>query len=755
MKKIKINVEPSYEVCIEDGLLSNVGKMINNLKHYNKIAIVTDDAVAKLYLDQVVKSFDGFDNLLFTYVFPNGEKSKNIECLSKIYDFLAQSEITRTDLIIALGGGVCGDMVGYASGSYLRGVDFINIPTTLLSMVDSSVGGKTAVNIPAGKNQVGMFYQPKMVICDTLTLKTLSNELVADGVGEIAKYAVLEDCGLFDLIVNGDFFANLDEIIEICVKIKDMYVSADVYDKGKRQLLNLGHTLGHVIEKDSNFEIAHGKAVLMGLYMLASQFKGSEQIEEILTSLEKVAQKFDMPLIYKLSCDALWKMAVNDKKRHGNFITIARPYAIGDCRLENVKITNPINYTENVKNQKYDIKIECKQLSGKVCPPPSKSQLHRLLICAGFCGKKIKIKNCLQSEDILATINALKSLGVKVEMQDNVAIFDGIELNKECVIDCNECGSTFRFFVPICAFLGVKTKFVGSKRLGERGYEDIVQALKTQVSFDKIQGLPLCIEGQFNEEKICINGNISSQFVSGIMLASFCKNKKTTIILNSELSSKSYVDMTIDVIEKFGGKVQKTQNGFVVLEKTQEIIKDEFFAEVDYSNLAFWKVAGVDIELTEDNSLQADKKILQIADEIKNGKNQTIDVDNIPDLAPILGVLLAKNEGEHKLINCARLKIKECDRLNATCQMLNEFGVKCQVVDDELYINSCGLDSEIKNITISSFNDHRMAMAESILASFVNGGVVIKDAQVVKKSYPNFWEDYLRLGGNISVINIR
>ena len=148
--------------------------------------------------------------------------------LAKIYDFLADNQITRTDLIIALGGGVCGDMVGYAASSYLRGVDFVNIPTTLLSMVDSSVGGKTAVNIPAGKNQVGSFYQPKLVICDTNTLKSLSEELIADGVGEIAKYAVLEDKGLFDLLLSGEFFENIEDIIETCVKIKDEYVSADV-----------------------------------------------------------------------------------------------------------------------------------------------------------------------------------------------------------------------------------------------------------------------------------------------------------------------------------------------------------------------------------------------------------------------------------------------------------------------------------------------------------------------------------------------
>lgn len=342
MKTIKINTEPTYNVLVEKGLIDKVGTIIKSTKSYDKIAIITDDAVQKLYLDRVLKSFADNSSKLFTYTFPNGEKSKNLFELAKIYDFLAQNEITRSDLIVALGGGVCGDMVGFAASSYLRGVDFVNIPTTLLSMVDSSVGGKTAVNITAGKNQVGSFYQPKMVICDSNTLSTLNQNLIADGIGEIAKYALLEDRGLFDLLLEGDLQSDYEKIIEKCVQIKNEYVSEDVFDKGKRQLLNLGHTLGHVIEKDSNFLIAHGKAVMIGMYYIAQKFAGTEEISQILKKLELVANKFNMPTSYKFTADELWAMAVNDKKRHGDYLTIARPYAIGDCRLYDIKIGQPI-----------------------------------------------------------------------------------------------------------------------------------------------------------------------------------------------------------------------------------------------------------------------------------------------------------------------------------------------------------------------------------------------------------------------------
>lgn len=764
MKSIKINTTPSYNVYIEENLLDKVGEMINKMGCYGKVAIITDSAVQKLYLQQVLDSFSGYDCKVVSYAFPNGESSKNLVELGKIYDFLAESEITRTDLVVALGGGVCGDMVGFASSSFLRGVDFVNIPTTLLSMVDSAIGGKTAVNISAGKNQVGAFYQPKMVLCDTKTLNTLSEELIADGVGEIAKYAVLEDKNLFDLLESDNFFERIDEVIQICVKIKDEYVSGDVFDKGKRQLLNLGHTLGHVVEKDSKFAIAHGKAVLIGLNYIAEKFAGTKEIENILLHLKKVAQKFDMPITYKLSADELWKMAVNDKKRHGNYIAIARPYAVGDCRLENVKITNPINYTEIVKKACYDVEISPQKLNGKINPPPSKSHLHRLLICSAFSGEKITIDNVCYSDDILATINALESLGARITKQEKSVIINGIELKKSCVIDCKECGSTFRFFIPICGMLGIKTQFLGSKRLGERGYQDIIDAMESQINFDKKQGLPLNIDGKFNKEDIYISGSLSSQFVSGLMLGAFASGKKLNIHLTSKLSSSGYVDMTIKVIKQFGGEVLIVEDGYSIVPKLKadnflktgneqlKVQEKHISAEVDYSNLAFWLVAGVNFDLEEDDSKQADKIILKLVQNLKNNKPLDISVDKTPDLAPILAVLGTRLSGKSVLSDCARLKAKECDRLQATFEVLNKLGINAEIVGDSLEVWGGDIHG---GITLDSYGDHRMAMMETILASFAQNKIIIKNAQVVNKSYPNFWEDYIALGGKVNVINIR
>ncbi len=752
MRVIKINTNPTYNVLVRDGLLNEVGSLVNQIKSYDRIAVITDSLVEKLYLDKVVTSFKGYSNQIFTYSFPNGESSKCLAELSKIYDFLAESQITRTDLVIALGGGVCGDMVGFAASSYLRGVDFINIPTTLLSMVDSSVGGKTAVNITAGKNQVGSFYQPKVVICDTNVLATLSDDLIADGIGEIAKYGVLEDKGLFDLLLKGKLFDNISEIIEICVRIKDEYVSGDVFDKGKRQLLNLGHTLGHVIEKDSKYTLAHGKAVLIGMFYIAQKFAGSSEIDLILQKIKAVAKKYNMPIDYKLSADELWASAGNDKKRHGDYLTIARPYAIGDCRLENVKLGAPINLTESVKESKFDIEIIPSKLSGSICPPPSKSHLHRLLIMSAFCGGQAVVSNVVLSNDIKATLNALKNIGADFVINKNNVTFSGFNLKNNAVIDCGECGSTFRFFIPICAMLGIKTQFIGSERLGERGYEDIITAMGSKVKFDKTSGLPLNINGNYDMDEITINGNMSSQFVSGIMLGAYASNKKISINLTGQLVSRGYVDMTIQTLKQFGCKVVEEKNSFAIIPKKIDGKQYDLMPEVDYSNLAFWEVGGVHLPIAQDNSKQGDKIVLEIVKKAEHGLAFDIDISNIPDLAPIFGVLLAKLKGTSTLKNCARLRIKECDRLAATCEILNAFGIKASIVGDDLVV----VGGTVKGrVIVDSYGDHRMAMTAAILATFADGKVTVKNAQVVKKSYPDFWEDYVTLGGVINVVNIR
>ena len=254
MRSVTVKTSATYEVLIGSGLLQKAGEAVKKVISPCKAAIVTDSTVVHLYEETVRQSLTEAGFSVCTFVFPAGEASKNIHTLSHLLEFLAKEEMTRTDLIVALGGGVTGDLAGFGAAVYLRGIPFVQIPTTFLAAIDSSVGGKTAVDLEAGKNLAGAFYQPKRVLCDTDVLQTLPEVVFADGIAEALKYGVLGDAALFEKIAGGDFRQDLEEIIETCVSMKRDVVEEDEFDTGKRQLLNLGHTFGHAIEQKSHFK---------------------------------------------------------------------------------------------------------------------------------------------------------------------------------------------------------------------------------------------------------------------------------------------------------------------------------------------------------------------------------------------------------------------------------------------------------------------------------------------------------------------
>jgi 3-dehydroquinate synthase len=269
MRKVIVSASTEYAVLIGRRLLAQLGTEVAKRIRPCKAAVITDTTVEKLYAEQAEQSLAaaGFTTCRFSY--PAGEGSKHIGTLSDILEFLAEQEITRQDIIIALGGGVAGDMAGFAAAVYQRGIRFVQVPTTFLAAVDSSVGGKTAIDLRAGKNMAGAFYQPHLVLCDVDTLDTLPEEIFADGIAETLKYGVIGDAKLFAETASGDFREKLEEIIETCVKMKRDIVNEDEFDTGLRQLLNLGHTLGHSIEKNSNFTLSHGHAVAIGMHLIA------------------------------------------------------------------------------------------------------------------------------------------------------------------------------------------------------------------------------------------------------------------------------------------------------------------------------------------------------------------------------------------------------------------------------------------------------------------------------------------------------
>ncbi len=339
-RTVKVNVGKTYDIIIEPNILSNCGHDIIKVVGSGRVAIITDSNVKKIYLKPLIKSLNesGTDSEFF--IFEAGEKSKNIQTLSNILEFLAAKGFVRSDTVIALGGGVVGDIAGFAAAIYLRGIKFIQIPTTLLAAVDSSVGGKTAIDLTVGKNLAGAFKQPELVICDPTVLKTLSQPDLCGGFAEAIKYGLLFDKKLFELFDGKTIDSIMSqpdllcEITERCVALKGKIVEEDEFDNGRRKLLNYGHTIAHAIEKCSDFSVPHGIAVAVGIAMMARAGERLGITEKgTAKKTEDLLKKYRLPTDTDFAISELTNAALSDKKRSGNEITLVVPKKIGECIL--------------------------------------------------------------------------------------------------------------------------------------------------------------------------------------------------------------------------------------------------------------------------------------------------------------------------------------------------------------------------------------------------------------------------------------
>ncbi len=345
MRVITVNASKSYDILVGSGLINIVGGILSQQFAPSKVAVITDDNVDEIYGDSVMASLEENGFKACKFVFNHGEQNKNINTYNDIQNFLAKNELTRTDLVVALGGGVVGDVAGFSASTYLRGIKFVQVPTTLLAQIDSSVGGKTGIDLDCGKNLVGAFHQPSLVICDIEALSTLDDEVVEDGLGEGAKYALL-DKKVFMHILNKNF--DLETFVSLCIEYKKQIVESDEFEGGKRKLLNLGHTIGHAIEKLSNYTISHGKAVAMGLdfILLASVKNGKitsddyDKIKVVLSNLTKNVDKSLCPYDIK---DIL-KQTAFDKKRDGDSVSLVVYNGLGKCEIESIKLTDILEY---------------------------------------------------------------------------------------------------------------------------------------------------------------------------------------------------------------------------------------------------------------------------------------------------------------------------------------------------------------------------------------------------------------------------
>ncbi len=339
MKTIQVSASHSYQVLIEYGLLSKAGELISSVSRANTAVIISGEHVFPLYGTELENALERAGVRVLHWLHPSGEENKNLETYGKLLSFLSENQIGRGDLLLSLGGGVTGDLCGFAAATYQRGIGHIQIPTSLLAMVDSSVGGKNALNLPSGKNQVGCVYQPRLVLCDPALLETLPERERRCGWAEVIKYAVLSGPELFHALEASPAGNDLEHVIERCVAIKRDYVAADEFDRGCRRLLNLGHSFGHAVEACSGYALSHGEAVSIGMAMVtrAAVARGICK-QETLDSLLTLLRQYELPTETEIPNDMLRHAMLADKKREGGILHLVVPEAVGRCSLVPVPV---------------------------------------------------------------------------------------------------------------------------------------------------------------------------------------------------------------------------------------------------------------------------------------------------------------------------------------------------------------------------------------------------------------------------------
>ena len=776
--KIKVNASKKYDVIVGKNILLSSGDIVTRAMPCGKYLIITDSGVPEKYADAVFASLSGTGAQACKYVFPQGEKNKNIRTLEKILSFLAESGFTRSDGIVAVGGGVVGDISGLAAALYMRGIKYAQIPTTLLAAIDSSVGGKTAVDTPAGKNLIGAFNQPSVVVCDVDTFSTLSKENLLSGMGEGVKYGVLEGGRLWDIVrnaeydsekkclishINGTFSCfDLVEFVSLCVEAKARVVEKDERESDLRKILNLGHSVGHAVEKLSRYKIPHGICVAKGLVKIAEAFPDHTD-KKIADELKRIFNDLGIDHTCRYSAEKLISAMRADKKTTGDGISAVVIGGIGSPIIKNV------SYGEMQTRLSGVVRVCNSSLSGEINAVPGKSHANRTLICSALSSEPTKIDGIRDSDDIKAMISCLRSIGARIEKKRDKTKVTPVNRTEWAHLFCGESGSALRFLLPVAGGLGIEAKFEGKGNLPHRPIDDLLDQMRSHGVFTEKLGennLPLKTSGKMRGGDFEIDGGVSSQYITGLLLAAPVMDEDVNIIIKGELKSKEYVDITVSVMRDFGVSVERTERGFFVAGGQKYVSPGEISVEGDYSSAAFMLVAGVlggnvGIYGLNENSVQGDRKEIDVlkrmGGNIKFEKGACIaqksqlsgisfNAENIIDAVPALSIACAFARGESRISGVERLRIKESDRLQAVIDMINSLGGKAKYEGGEIIIEG---KKTLPGGVVDGRGDHRIVMAAVVAGALCTGGAVVSSPDAVKKSYPDFYTDFKRIGGVI------
>lgn len=768
--------------------LSRLGELICKYQARGTVLIITDTNVAPLYLKEAISSIESCGLACDSYTIPSGEESKSFETYIKIIEYSSHISLTRTDGIVALGGGMIGDIAGFVAATYMRGINFYQVPTTLLAAVDSSVGGKSAINTCFGKNLVGVFHKAKFVLQDTALLASEDDYVLMDGYAEIIKTACISRSDdLFKRLESGNF--DIQEIIDDCVAVKTYYVEKDENDSGIRHMLNYGHTLAHALEKLSSYEIGHGHAVAKGIAFTASLsydlgWCSIECRDRIHALLEKFG--YDLSIDFP-ACDIANAMA-GDKKRAGDAIKFIVSSDIGQSKIKLITLAQ----LGKILATYSEICPESAAISHRGAPlfaptrsvsaPPSKSYLHREIIAAMLSGSDLCLDAKELSDDIIATYEAVKI----ISNHTNCSALGNLESSivssdDKLILECKESGSTLRFLLPIVAALGLNAEFKLTGRLRERPMQQLISQLErhgASITISDSGSISISASsshitpGEYN-----FANPESSQYITGLLFALPLLNGDSVIRILNNLESSAYVMMTLDVLGKYGIKVDyaHTNKEWVFnVPGNQKYIYSASTPDGDWSNAAFLLALGalgnspIRVRNLPLPSMQGDMNILDLLEDFGvtincypdildvNGGSidvfpcrnlraiNSINASGFPDLVPIIALVASLANGTTVINHAERLRYKESDRLASTCSVLRNLGANIEETKDGLIIE--GVDTLRGSYEGNGYGDHRIIMMIAVSSLISDGIVRIHEASAVAKSYPNFFEVIKLLG---------
>ncbi len=718
---------------------------------YDGVFLVHDVAMR-----EIATEIDDQLNCSLVHELVPGESEKTLVTVGEVAALLLAAGATRKSLIIGLGGGVTCDLVAFLASIYQRGIACALLPTTMLAMVDASVGGKNGVDLGVVKNMLGTIRQPHLIVIDPNFIETLPDEELRDGLVEVIKKAAILDRKIFaQLRKSVEDLRNrapkaLEFTIKAAIEMKLAVVQKDERESGVRKLLNFGHTVGHAIESLSAFSISHGAAVALG--MRIELLMGPTPLPALLRLLKDLHVNLDLPS-QLLDPVALWKVMLKDKKNQNNQVHMAVPTALGSGALLSIEENDLARAVSDLKGETKVLRPLLGPFDLSLKLPGSKSVANRAIVLAALSMRQTRIRNATPCEDVLALVNGLRALGFDVQWVDKesgcLVIQGGIPQSLSqpdpVTINCGNAGTALRFLTSIAALVPGQWILTGNKHMQKRPIKPLVDAWeKLGIQMSAPSGCPpiTITGGRPVSNQVALDASISSQFLSSLLLVASQVEDGLQITLNKEPSSNSYVDITKKVMAQFGQEVNDQGLKFHVVDSRPKH-NLEFEVEGCWSSAGFF-FALADLvegrfrgENLSDDSPQGDRLVPSVIESMKTTDPMTLDVSQMPDQLMNLAVLAARRSAPTHFIGAKNLRFKECDRLAITCRELKRAGIDAQEHEDG--IDVLGIIDSPKTICFHPEDDHRLAMAFTAIG-LMRSGCTMKQPHCVAKSFPRFFD---------------